>query len=158
MLDLEEIDEDGRMILHDRYFRGDSFILKLASDEKSLRAALDSELIILDLESIFASDKDGCRVRKTVMENIIKLQMSQTNRLDGKIDIYLEKNLRSKIIKYLKSLEKEVSRDTVYLPFNRSELAAYLSCDRSSLSRELSRMQNEGLIEMDRNKIRLINI
>ena len=38
---------------------------------------------------------------------------------------------------------------------NRTELAACLNCDRSALSRELSRMQEEGLIELFRGSFKL---
>ena len=38
-------------------------------------------------------------------------------------------------------------QDTFTIPFTRTELAEYLNCERSALSRELSRMQAEGLIE-----------
>ena len=39
----------------------------------------------------------------------------------------------------------------------RAELAAYLNCDRSALSRELSRMQEDGLIELFRNTFKLLD-
>ena len=37
----------------------------------------------------------------------------------------------------------------------RAELAAYLNCDRSALSRELGRMQEDGLIELFRSTFKL---
>ena len=40
--------------------------------------------------------------------------------------------------------------DTFSTAMTRTELAAFLNCDRSALSRELSRMQEEGLIELFR--------
>ena len=46
----------------------------------------------------------------------------------------------------------------ITLPFNRGDLASYLSCDRSALSRELSRMEDENLIKIDKNIVTLINI
>ena len=40
-------------------------------------------------------------------------------------------------------------------PLSREEMAAYLAVNRSALSRELSRLQQEGLIEFYRNSFRL---
>jgi len=37
------------------------------------------------------------------------------------------------------------------VPFNRQEMADYLSVERSALSNELSRMQKEGLISYRKN-------
>ena len=45
---------------------------------------------------------------------------------------------------------------TVTLPFDRADMAAYLGADRSALSRELSRMKAEGLIDYHRNRITLL--
>ena len=42
------------------------------------------------------------------------------------------------------------------IPFNRQQLADYLSADRSALSAELSRMRGEGLIEFEKNSFRLL--
>ena len=42
-----------------------------------------------------------------------------------------------------------------WLRVTRTELAAFLNCDRSALSRELSRMQEEGLIELFRGSFKL---
>ena len=39
----------------------------------------------------------------------------------------------------------------------REELADYLGTTRPSLSRELMNMQDEGLIEIDRSKIKILN-
>ena len=47
------------------------------------------------------------------------------------------------------------SNDTFPTAMSRTELAAFLNCDRSALSRELSRMQEEGLIELFRGSFKL---
>ena len=44
------------------------------------------------------------------------------------------------------------------IPFNRQQLADYLSVDRSAMSRELSRMKAEGLLDYHRNRFRLKNL
>ena len=37
------------------------------------------------------------------------------------------------------------------IPFNRQQLADYLSVDRSSMTVELYKMKDEGLIDFDKN-------
>ena len=41
------------------------------------------------------------------------------------------------------------------IPFNRQQLADYLSVDRSALSNELGNMQREGLIAFHKNSFEL---
>ncbi|MBR5902655.1 MAG: winged helix-turn-helix domain-containing protein, partial [Clostridia bacterium] len=42
------------------------------------------------------------------------------------------------------------------IPYNRQQLADFLSVDRSAMSNELSKMRDEGLIEYDKNRFRLL--
>ena len=41
------------------------------------------------------------------------------------------------------------------IPFNRQQLADYLNVDRSAMSNELSKMKNDGIIEIDKNTFTL---
>jgi CRP-like cAMP-binding protein len=46
---------------------------------------------------------------------------------------------------------QKVGRNAFDIPFDRQELADYLSVDRSAMSSELGKMRDEGLLEFDRN-------
>ena len=45
----------------------------------------------------------------------------------------------------------------VTLPMNRTALAAYLGVDRTALAREVTRMQEEGLISVNKRRVRLLD-
>ena len=45
---------------------------------------------------------------------------------------------------------------TVTVPFNRQQMADYLSVDRRALSGELSRMQKEGVIAYEKNRFQIL--
>ncbi|HOB19955.1 MAG TPA: helix-turn-helix domain-containing protein, partial [Candidatus Atribacteria bacterium] len=53
--------------------------------------------------------------------------------------------------------QSDQSSNSFTIPFNRQELADYLSVDRSAMSRELSLMRDEGIIRFDRNHFELIS-
>ena len=65
------------------------------------------------------------------------------------------KSLRGRICMWLLEQRERCGADTFTTSMNRTELAAFLNCDRSALSRELSRMQEEGLIELFRGSFKL---
>ena len=46
----------------------------------------------------------------------------------------------------------------VVIPYNRDKLAEFISADRSALSRELNRLYKENIINLNGNKISIINI
>ena len=56
---------------------------------------------------------------------------------------------------WLLEQREQAGSDTFTIPMTRAELAAYLNCDRSALSRELGRMQEEGLVELWRGSFKL---
>ena len=75
--------------------------------------------------------------------------------LYSRVQIYGKRRIRSRIRMYLMSLE--MHDGMVELPMNRTALAAYLGVDRTALARELSRMQEEGLVTLRKRQVRLVD-
>ena len=67
-----------------------------------------------------------------------------------------KRTTRDKILSYLSAHANVKNSNEFDIPFNRQQLADYLSVDRSAMSAELGRMQNEGLIEYKKNHFRLL--
>ena len=76
--------------------------------------------------------------------------------LSHRIDLLVMKSLRAKVAAYLLSEAARAHSLTFSIPFSRIQLADYLNCDRSALSRELSTMQKEGLIDTYRSSFKLL--
>ena len=76
--------------------------------------------------------------------------------LSRRIDLLVMKSLRAKVAAYLLSEAARAHSLTFSIPFSRIQLADYLNCDRSALSRELSTMQREGLIDTYRSSFKLL--
>jgi CRP-like cAMP-binding protein len=78
-------------------------------------------------------------------------------KLNQKLELLTLKGMREKIASYLlnESLERKSNMFQVVL--NRTELADYLNVSRTSMSRELARMKEEGLIDFYGNSFKLIN-
>ena len=76
--------------------------------------------------------------------------------LSRRIDLLVMKSLRAKVAAYLLSEAARAHSLTFSIPFSRIQLADYLNCDRSALSRELSTMQKEGLIDTYRSSFKLL--
>lgn len=72
-----------------------------------------------------------------------------------RLAILSQKGMRERITTYLTLQAARRQTTTLTIPFSREELAAYLCVNRSALSRELSLMQEEGLITFQKNQFRL---
>lgn len=155
-IDLVLLRNTGRSLLLNRLVAGDSFVYRM-SEEKNLgmTAVRPSRIVFVNMETLFEPHKHNCVFRGRFIENLIRLQTDLLTELYDKIGLLTEPSLRAKILHYL------TARRTANCPelqdLDRQSLADYLNCERSALSRELSRMDKEGLIRLDGRSIRLID-
>ena len=68
-----------------------------------------------------------------------------------KIEVASKSTLREKILCYLNLLARKQGGKYISVPLNRTEMASFLQSNRSAMTRELSDMQAEGLIDFDGN-------
>ena len=72
-----------------------------------------------------------------------------------RLAILSQNGLRERITTYLTMQASRRQKTAFTIPYSREELAAFLCVNRSALSRELSLMQEEGLITFQKNHFRL---
>ena len=74
------------------------------------------------------------------------------------MDLLILLSLRAKLCAYLLDEAHRAGADTFTISLSRAGLAEYLNCERSALSRELSRMQAEGLLETYKSSFKLLDV
>jgi len=57
---------------------------------------------------------------------------------------------------YLNSMALQNGSREFDIPFDRQQLADYLNVERTALSKELGKMQKDGIITVKKNRFRLI--
>ena len=73
------------------------------------------------------------------------------------LGLMAEKNrLLTEKMLYLSNLARDKGKATFVLPFNRQQMADFLSVDRSALSAELSKMKKDGLIDYHKDQFSLL--
>ena len=116
-----------------------------------------SELIKIDIKYIFDNNLEKNN-KNIFIENLLKIISDKNKFLSIKNDILSQKSLRSKIILYLKYMSNMQKSKKITVPYSRDKLAEFISADRSALSRELNRLAKEKIIELNGNKINILNI
>lgn len=76
--------------------------------------------------------------------------------LGDKIRHYVNKTIRESIINYIKYEQAKQNSKTIRLDVTKKALAEKIGVQRTSLSRELSKMKNEGLILYDSKTLTLL--
>ena len=119
-------------------------------------AVEDSAVIFFDVRRIITVCSSACRFHSMVMQNLF-FAISEKNRtLVQKLGHISKRTTREKLISYLSEEAKRQNQSSFTIPFNRQQLADFLSVDRSAMSNELCKMRNEGLIEFEKNQFRLL--
>lgn len=119
-------------------------------------AVEDSEVIFFDVKRIITVCSAACRFHSMVVQNLF-FEISDKNRkLVQKLTFMTKRTTREKLIAYLSEESKRQNSSEFSIPFNRQQLADYLSVDRSAMSNELCKMRDEGLIEFEKNYFKLM--
>lgn len=122
----------------------------------SFYAADNSEIIFLPFSRVINSCTMACEFHHRLIENMVELIAQKNIAFIEKLEITSKKTIREKILTYLSQQIQKCGRQYFTAPMGRAEMADYLSVDRSALSRELSNMKAEGLIDYDKSTFRLL--
>ena len=66
------------------------------------------------------------------------------------------KTIRDRVMAYLNTVATHSKHASFEIPFDRQQMADYLNVERTALSKELGRMEREGLIRFHRNAFTLL--
>ena len=119
-------------------------------------AVEDSTVIFFDVKRIITTCPSACRFHALVVQNMFFAISEKNRKLVQKLGHMSKRTTREKLISYLSEEANRRSSASFTIPFNRQQLADFLSVDRSAMSNELCKMRDEGLIEFEKNKFRLL--
>ena len=132
-------------------------------------ALLDNEVMLVDVCA-----NENCRILFFRIGSLAKLSLHKdiwiSKIIFNLLEISAHKNLtlslrsfhtspktvRGRIMAYLNSVSFQNHSPEFDIPFNRQQMADYLSLDRTALSKELSRMQNDGIISFRKNHFKIM--
>ena len=86
------------------------------------------------------------------IKNLIKILNEQLHNKNARIELLTKHTTRDKLLEYFKQYSKKKGSKRFKLPMTYTDLASYLSVDRSAMTREIKYLKNEGFIEAE-NKI-----
>ncbi len=121
-------------------------------------AAEECEIMLIDYSRIIKNCPSSCSFHNTLIKNMIKIVASKNIMLTRKMEHLTKRTTREKILSFLSFRAAEAENTKFSIPFDRQGLADYLAVDRSALSRELSALQNEGIIKYRKNAFEIMSL
>ena len=115
-----------------------------------VRANEDSSILFLTSGPVFRKNPDTPWMNKMI-RNLLLVSAHKNLTLSKRSFHTAPKSIRGRVMSYLNSVSLKAGSREFDIPFDRQQLADYLNLERTALSKELGRMQREGLLSFRKN-------
>ena len=145
------------MINEDRW--GDKAVLAVIKEGglfgETFQAVKTTTFLTLPFQKVLHVCTQACPFHHRLIENMLHLIAAKNAQLMEKLEIVSKKTLRKKLLTYFSFQSEKAGSPTFTIPVTRSQLADYLCADRTAVAREMSRMKEEGLIDVNQQTVTL---
>ena len=143
---IEELEEDDIF---------GNLISILNNKENEIITKKETKILSIDYNTIINYEENSKGYYNEFIKNLFKMVVQKLNNANKRINIITKKTIRNKLLEYFNTNSYGHQKKYVYLPFNLTKLADYLSVDRTAMSRELKSLKDEGFIEINKKRITL---
>lgn len=159
IITIQKIDQDGKILTINDFISGEilgeNLLFSANSDyPMTIIAKTDCTLLHVKKEIVLKL----CQQNVAFLTSFLMSLSSKTLILSNKIKSLTMKTIRQLIIDFLLIESFSQGRTNVKLNMTKKDLAEKLGVQRSSLSRELNKMRNDGLVEYNSNYIYIKDI
>ena len=129
------------------------------SDEPMLVDVVANEncrILFLRIGSLRRSSPSVNSWGMTFVSNLLSVSAHKNLALSERSFHTAPKTIRGRVLSYLNTVSLQKDTHEFDIPFDRQQLADYLNLERSALSKELGKMQRDGLITVRKNHFIII--
>lgn len=154
---VDRIDETGNLLTISEFYSDDILGGNLLFSKNpyypmTISTQLPTEILKIDREALFELFCHNPLFLRTYLEII----SDHAFILGDKIKHYVNKTIRKSIMNYLDYESKKQNSNHIKLNITKKALAEKIGVQRTSLSRELAKMREDGLIIFNRDSITLL--
>ena len=112
------------------------------------------EVLLIDARCIFTLPES--EAKNKLIQNLLFISSMKNVQLSRRILHTSSKRVRERVLSFLSEQAERQESRYVTIPYDRQQMADYLSVERSALSKELSKMKAEGLIDYHKNTFKIL--
>ena len=159
--DLIRYDFNGNQTIVEKYKEydvfGEIFYRININNELFVKAREKSKILMFNYDIFEKKCKKNCKFHEDLLISLPSLVLTKVSDLNLRIELLSQKTIRDKILSYFRILSENNFSKTFTLPFSLTDLADYLSIDRSAMMREIKILKEDGIIKkIDKNKFTLL--
>ena len=121
----------------------------------TVSAAEDTSVLFMNVGRVLTACTNACPFHTRLVRNLLTVCAHKSLQLSQRIRHTSSKSIRGRLMSFFSEYAKHSGSNSFLIPYNRQQLADYLNVDRSAMCNELSKMQKDGVIEYERNRILL---
>lgn len=146
----------GHRLEHGAIIGSTSAILNLEGSLTAVEALSEMKVLWIPYRALITAGPKLSRIHGVVMKNMLEAFCVKNILMMEKIEVLSHRSLRERVILYLMQREKRQKKTdgTIQVP-GRVQLAKELECNRSALTREISNMKRDGIINCGRHWMQL---
>jgi len=152
-------DYDGNKTILEEIGSGEIFgslTVPVHSEEITCITREDTQITYIEYNEITNDEIIKTDFYIIFIKNLIKLLSQQVSTKNNRIELLTKRTTRDKLLEYFRIQSQEKGNKTFTIPMTFTELANYLSVDRSAMSREISYLKEEGFIKTNGKRITLL--
>ena len=151
-------DYDGNKNILEELNEGELFgtLLSSITDEVECITKEQTQITYIDYSEITNDEIIKTEFYIIFIKNLIKLLSDQVKNKNKRIELLTKRTTRDKLLEYFRMKSQEKGNRTFSIPSSYTELASYLSVDRSAMMREITYLKEDGLITTNKRKITLL--
>ena len=152
-------DYDGNKTILEEITSGQIFgslTVPIYSEEITCVTKEDTQITYIEYDEITNDEIIKTDFYIIFIKNLIKLLSQQVSAKNTRIELLTKRSTRDKLLEYFRSQSQLKGNKTFTIPMTFTELANYLSVDRSAMSREISYLKEDGFIKTNGKKITLM--
>ena len=155
--DLVRIDYGGTRTILEHLETGSIFGEVLAftvqtGDSISVVTEGGCRVMYMDYDHIMKRCENACRHHSQLVQNLFQLVTEQMQQMGQRVEVLSRRSIREKLLCYFAIHAKN---GAFTLPFTLSALADYIGSDRSAMMRELRKLRQEGLVQVEGRRVTL---
>lgn len=132
-------------------FYGDAHSITREPVFFNLVAHKDTVLLMIDPNEILFPGRYASPGRYIIQQNMVRIIEKKKIGYMHSVDCLMKRSIREKLLAFLSEQARRSGSSAFYINYNRHQLADHLAMDASAMSRELSRMRDDGLLDFSRN-------
>jgi CRP-like cAMP-binding protein len=114
-------------------------------------ATQDSRVLLLRICELEHLSPEAAPWASKLLRSLLEISVKKNLALSQRSFHTSPKTVRGRVTAYLSAVSLRKGSGEFDIPFDRQEMADYLNLDRTALSKELGKMQREGILEFRKN-------